>query len=134
MRQGQAFSHISRQATDKFWNVDRIMFGLSPYITDEESWKIVDEMEKMAKSRHEGNFTPGDALNWVAHMLGSDRWQAVTTMWTIDNQNAIAKLYAPEQLRDAWMHRITMTEATPEELARNPDNYILIKTLKDDYK
>ena len=55
-------------------------------------------------------------------------------MWTIDNQNAIAKLYAPEQLRDAWMHRITMTEATPEELARNPDNYILIKTLKDDYK
>jgi hypothetical protein len=129
----QGFSYVSQAATNKFFNIDRIMFGLSPYVTDEESWRIVEAMNQMAESKYEGNFTASDALLWVAEQLGPDRWQAVCMMWTLDSQNAIKQLYTPEQLRSAWVHKITMTEATPEELAANPSNYIEIQTTREDF-
>jgi len=132
-RFGHASTYVSQAVTNKFYNVDRIMFAWSPYLTDEESWKIVTELEKMATSKTEGNFTASDALNWMAEQLGPERYQVLCHMWTLNNQNAITSLYRPEQLRSAWVHKITMTEATPEELARNPQNYIEIQTTRDEY-
>jgi len=128
---GHASTYMSQAATAKFWNVDRINFALSPYLTDEESWRIVDELEKMAESKYEGNFSPDDAMNWMAHMVGPERWQAVTMMWIMDNQNAILKLHHPEELREAWVHRITMTEGTDDEVRNSPKDYILIRTTRD---
>jgi hypothetical protein len=129
----QAFTNVSVAATNRFWNIDRIMFGLSPYITDEESWKIVEELNKMGKSRTEGNFTASDALLWVAEQVGPDRWQAICQCWTMDNQNAIKKLYSPEQLRTAWVHKIFMTEGTPEQIRNNPRDYIEIQTTRESF-
>jgi len=133
-KMGHATTYLSQQATDRFFNVDRVVFGLSPYLTDQESWRIVEEMEKMARSKYEGNFSADDAMNFVAEMLGPARWAAVTQMWNIDNQQAIQRVHAPESLRDAWVHYLTMTEGTPEEVARNPRDYILIKTTKDSHR
>jgi hypothetical protein len=92
------------------------------------------ELENMARSKHEGNFSSDDAFNFIAQMIGGERYQAVTMMWIMDQQNAITSLYSPEQLRPAWVHKITMTEGTPDEIARNPDNYIEIQTTKDEFK
>lgn len=132
--QGHASTYLSSAATAKFFQLDRINFALSPYLTDEESWLIVDEMEKMAKSKYEGNFTPDDAMNWMAHMIGPARWQAVTMMWIMENQNALRRLHSPEELRDAWVHKITMTEEDdPSVLRAHPNDYILIQTTKAEY-
>ena len=130
-RMGHAQTYISKQATDKFWIIDRCMFALSPYITWDEAERIGMEIERMAESKWEGNFTHDDAYNWLAQQLGSDRYAAVTQMFNIDNQQAIQRVNAPETLRDAWVHVISMQEGTPEEVAANPKNYILIKTTKD---
>lgn len=131
---GSAQSWVSAAVTNKFWVIDRAMFAMSPYLTDDESWKIVQELERMATSKLEGNFTGDDAINWLAQQLGAERYQAISMMWILDNQQAIQRLYKPEQLRDAWVHKITMTEATPEELEKNPKNYVKIQTTKDEYK
>ena len=130
-RMGHAQTYLSRQVTDRFWVIDRAMFALSPYLTWDESERIALELERMAESKWEGNFTHEDAYNWLAMMIGSERYAAVTQCWNIDNQQAIQRVNAPETLRDAWIHPVSMYEATPEEVAANPKNYILIKTTKD---
>jgi hypothetical protein len=131
---GNAWTYTSRAASQKFWHIDRICFSLSPWITDEESWRIVEQLERLGNSAQEGNFTASESLVWFAEQVGPARYQALCMAWTIENQNAIRRLYAPEQLRDAWVHSITMTEGTPEQLAANPDNYILIQTTRDEFK
>lgn len=130
----QAFSYVSQAATDKFWPIDRIMFAMSPYITDDESWRIVREMERMAKSKYEGNFTTQDAILWVAEQLGPERYQAITTLWAIENQNAIRAVHHPNSLREAWMHKITMTEGTEAEVRNSPGDYVSIMVPRDEFK
>jgi len=133
-RLGHAMTYISQAVTNKFYVVDRAMFALSPYLTFEEAEKIAVELERMATSKHEGNFSNSDAFNWLAQQLGPDRYQAVQMLWTLDNQLSIKRLYAPEQLRQAWVHKLTMTEGTPEEVRANPSNYIEVETLKSEYQ
>jgi hypothetical protein len=128
---GNATTYISQAATNRFWNIDRIMFAMSPYLTDEETWKIVEELERMSASKTEGNFSPNDALNWVAEQLGGDRYQALCMAWTIDNQAAVTSIHSPEELREAWVHKLTMTEGTADEVRTNPNDYILIKTTRN---
>jgi hypothetical protein len=122
--------YASKQFTDKFWNMDRILFAMSPYLTFDESDKIMDAMEIRAKSQYEGNWTHTDCIMFLRETLGNDRWNALEQMWLLQNQQAVIGLFAPEQLRDAWVHTITMSEGTPEEVRANPDSYILIKTTK----
>jgi hypothetical protein len=125
---------LSTAVTNRFYVIDRAMWAMSPYITDDEGAKIAIELERMAESKTEGNFTDSDAFNWLAMMLGGERYQAIQMMWHLDNQHNIEKLYAPEQLRDAYLHNITHTEGTLEEVAANPKNYTAIKVLKSEYK
>jgi hypothetical protein len=131
---GFDMTRLSVGVTNKFYVIDRAMWAMSPYITDDEGAKIAMELERMATSKTEGNFTDADAFNWLAQQLGGERYQAIQMMWTLDNQHNIQKLYAPEQLREAWLHNITHTEGTPEEVKANPKSYTLIKVLKSEYK
>ena len=130
-RMGHAQTYVSKKVTDRFWIIDRAMFALSPYLTWDESERIAMELERMAESKWEGNFTHEDAYNWLAMMIGADRYAAVTQMWNLDNQQAIQRVMAPETLRDAWVHVLSMQEGTDEEVRANPNNYILIKTTRD---
>lgn len=125
-----AQTYVSQEFTQKFWNMDRILFNMSPFLTFEESDKIMDEMEKRAKSKFEGNWTTGDCLMFLRETLGNDRWNALEMMWEMSNQNAIVQYNNPEDLRDAYIHKITMTEGTLEQVAASPDDYILIQTTK----
>lgn len=125
-----AMTYASQEFTQKFWNLDRIMFSMSPYLTFEETDKIMDEMEKRAKSKYEGNWTVSDCIMFLREVLGNDRWNAMEMMWEMDNQNAIKRFNNPEDLREAYIHKLTMTEGTAEEVALNPDDYILITTTK----
>jgi hypothetical protein len=127
-------TYVSQAVTNRFYVIDRAMFALSPYLTWEEAEKIAVELERLATSRYEGNFTNADAFNWLAQQLGPDRYQAVQMLWTMDNQMAIKRLYAPEQLRAAHVHKLSMCEGTPEEVKANPDQYIEIETLKSEYQ
>jgi len=129
----QAWSYASQAVTNRFWVVDRICFALSPYITDDESWKIVQELEKMSKSRYEGNFTQQDAFDFIAQLIGPERYAAVTTLWAIENQNAIAAGNQPDMLREAWMHKITMQEGTETEVRNSPKDYVSILVPKSQY-
>jgi len=133
-RLGHAMTYISQAVTNKFYVIDRAMFALSPYLTFEEAEKIAVQLERLATSKHEGNFSNSDAFNWLAQQLGPDRYQAVQMLWTLDNQLAIKRLYAPEQLRQAWVHKLSMTEGTAEEVKANPDQYIEVETLKSEYQ
>ena len=125
-----AQTYVSQAFTDRFWNMDRILFNMSPFLTFEESDKIMDLMEKRAKSKFEGNWTTGDCLMFLRETLGNDRWNALEMMWEMSNQNAIVQYNNPEDLRDAYIHKITMTEGTLEQVAASPDDYILIQTTK----
>jgi hypothetical protein len=107
---------------------------MSPYITDDESWQIVQALERMAQSRYEGNFSQSDALLWVAEQLGPARYQAITTLWAIENQNAIRAVHTPGMLREAWMHKITMTEGTEVEVRNSPADYVSIMVPKSEYR
>jgi len=127
-------TRLSVGVTNRFYVIDRAMWALSPYISFEEGEKIALELERMATSKTEGNFTDADAFNWLAQQLGGERYQAVQMMWTLDNQHNIQKLYNPEQLRDAYLHNITHTEGTPDEVAKNPNSYTAIKILKSEYQ
>jgi len=133
-RYGHATTYFSKAVTDKFWIIDRALFAWSPYLTFDEAADIAIELERMAESKLEGNFTDGDAMNWLAQQLGPDRYAALCQIWIMDNQHNIAKLYKPEQLRTAWVHPLSMAEATAEEYAANPSAYIEIQTLKSEYK
>lgn len=127
-------SILSTAVTNRFYVIDRAMWAMSPYITYEEGEKIAIELERMAKSTTEGNFTDSDAFNWLAYQLGGERYQAIQMLWHLDNQHNIEKLYSPEQLRDAYLHNITHTEGTPQEVAANPQNYTPIKILKSEFQ
>ena len=127
---GQAFSYVSQAFTNKFFNMDRILFNMSPYITDEESWLIVEEMEKRSQSKWEGNWTTGDCIMFLRELLGNERYNAMEIMWEMDNQQAIQQYNNPEDLRDAWLHKITLTEGTPEQVDARPEDYVRIKTTK----
>jgi hypothetical protein len=110
--------------------MDRILFNMSPYLTFEESDKIMYEMEKRASSKYEGNWTTSDCLMFLRETLGNDRWNALEMMWELGNQNAIVQYNNPEDLREAWVNKLTMTEGTAEQVKANPDDYILIQTTK----
>jgi len=125
------YTRISPQATARFWHLDRIMYAMSPYLTQDETYKIMDAMEKMAKGKIENNWSPSDAVMFCRETIGNDRWNAMEQMWVIQNQNAVQSLYSPDELREAWVHKVGMTEATVEELTANPQDYILIKVPKD---
>jgi hypothetical protein len=123
---GPAMTHVSQDYTNKFWNMDRIMFAMSPFLTYDESDKIIFEMEKRAKSKLEANWTHGDCLMFLRETLGNDRWNAVERMWEIQNQNAVTQLFKPEELKETWVDPITMCEVSDEIRAKNPGSYIQI--------
>jgi len=133
-RMGHAQTYVSKAVTDRFWVIDRAMFALSPYLTFEEAEQIGMELERMATSKLEGNFSGEDAFNWLAQQLGAERYAAVTQCWNIDNQQAIQRVHSPDSLRDAWVHILTMHEGTPEQVRASPKDYILIKTTKDSHR
>lgn len=127
---GHAFTHVSQAFTNKFWAMDRIMFAWSPYLTDDESWKIMDAMELRAKSKYEGNWTTGDSMMFLRELLGNDRVNAIERTWEIDNQNAILSQFAPEELKETWVDKLSLCEVSQEQRDANPNNYILIKIPK----
>jgi hypothetical protein len=122
-----AFTRVSQALTNKFFNMDRIMVNWSPYLTYEESERIVVEMEKRARSKYEGNWTNSDCMMFLRELMGNDRVNAIEQSWLIDNQAAVEK-FGGGLLREAWVHKLSMAEGTPEQVRANPDNYILIKT------
>ena len=128
---GHAFTYVSQDLTRKFFHLDRIMFSMSPFLTDTEAWLILTEAEKRAQSKLENNWTAGDCLQFCKDTLGADRWAALEIMWEINSQNAVTQLFNPEELRTAWIHKLSMTEGTPEQVKANPDQYIEIQTTKD---
>ena len=123
---GHAQTYVSQDFTNKFWNMDRIMFAMSPFLTYEESDKIMIEMEKRAKSKYEGNWTHSDCLMFLRETLGNDRWNAVERMWELQNQNAVKQLFNPEDLKETWVHPLTMCEVDEATRAKNPGEYIQI--------
>ena len=123
---GSAMTHVSKAYTDKFWNMDRIMFSMSPFLTYDESDKIIIEMEKRAKSKLEANWTHTDCIDFLRQTLGNDRWNALERMWELQNQNAVKQLFTPEQLRETWVDPITMCEIDDETRSKNPGSYIQI--------
>jgi hypothetical protein len=127
---GNAFTYASQNFTNKFWNLDRIMFSWSPYLTDDESWKIMDEMEKRAKSQYEGNWTTGDCMMFLRETLGNDRVNAIERMWEIENQNAVLSVFSPDELKETWVDKVSLCEVTPDQVKANPENYVLIKLPK----
>jgi hypothetical protein len=78
------FLNVSTAFTDKFFNLDRILFKLSPYLTEEESWKILDTMELAAQSKYEGNWTEADCWSFLRDQLGADRVTLITMMEAAD--------------------------------------------------
>jgi hypothetical protein len=121
----------SQAFTKKFWIMDRILFNMSPFLTFEESDIIMTAMEKRAQSRHEGNWTTNDCLMFLRELLGNERWNAIEQMWEMNNQQAIIEYNAPETLREAWVHKLTMTEETDLNIIKaKPASYVLIKTIK----
>lgn len=130
-KMGHAFTYTSKQLTDKFYHLDRIMFSMSPFLTDDEAWLILTEAEKRAQSKLEGNWTAGDCIQFCKDLLGEARWSALEMAWEINSQNAVTQLFAPNELRDCWVHKLSMTEGTPEQVQANPADYILIQTTKE---
>lgn len=128
---GHAFTYVSQDLTRKFFHLDRIMYSMSPFLTDDESWLILNEAEKRAQSKLENNWTAGDCLQFCKDTLGQDRWTALEMMWEVNSQNAVTQLFAPEELRTAWIHKITMTEGTDLEVQASPDQYVQIQTTLD---
>ena len=127
---GHAFTHVSQALTQKFFNMDRIMFAWSPYLTDDESYKIMDEMEKRAKSKLEGNWTTSDCLMFLRELLTNDRVNAIERMWELDNQNAILSVFAPDELKETWVDKITLCEVSQEQRDLNPNQYVIVKIPK----
>jgi len=127
---GHAFTHASKAFTDRFWNMDRIMFSWGPYLTDDESYKIMDEMEKRAKSKLEGNWTTSDCLMFLRELLTNDRVNAIERMWELDNQNAILSVFAPDELKETWVDKITLCEVSQEQRDLNPNQYVIVKIPK----
>ena len=128
---GHATTYVSQDLTNKFYHLDRIMFAMSPFMTDEESWKLLEEAEKRATSKLENNWTAGDCLNFCKDTLGHDRWAAMEMMWELESQNAVLQLFKPEELREAWINKLTMCEVEPEVAALNLGDHICIKTTKE---
>jgi hypothetical protein len=128
---GHAFTYTSKALTDKFYHLDRIMFSMSPFLTDDEAWLILTEAEKRATSRLEGNWTAGDSIQFCKDLLGEARWQALEMAWEINSQNAVTQLFAPNELRDCWVHKLSMTEVPAEVALATPEDYILIQTTKE---
>lgn len=127
---GHAFTHVSQALTKKFYNMDRIMFAWSPYLTDDESYKILIEMEKRAQSRLENNWTTGDCLMFLRELLTNDRVNAIERMWELDNQNAILSVFAPDELKETWVDKITLCEVSQEQRDKNPNQYVVVKIPK----
>lgn len=123
---GSAMTHVSKAYTDKFWNMDRIMFSMSPFLTFEESDKIIIEMEKRAQSKYEANWTTGDCIMFLRETLGNDRWNAVERMWELQNQNAVKQLYSPDELKETWVDPLTMCEVDDFTRSLDPSKYIQI--------
>ena len=127
---GNAMTYASQAFTNKFFNMDRIMFSWSPYLTDEETWKIMDQMELRAKSQLEGNWTAGDCLMFLRETLGNDRVNAIERMWEIENQNALLAVFSPDELKETWVDKVSLCEVSNEDYLKNPNNCILIKLPK----
>jgi len=123
-----AFTRVSTEFTNKFYNMDQICFRFSPYLTFMEAETIVVEMEKRATSKYEGNWTTSDCIMFLRELLGNDRYNAIEMAWEIDNQAMITAYNSREELRTAYVHKLMMTEGTPEQVRANPNDYMEIKT------
>lgn len=86
------FLNVSTAFTDKFFNLDRILFKLSPYLTEQESYKILDTMELAATSKYEGNWTEADCWSFLRDQLGADRVQFITMLEQSDKEADVAKI------------------------------------------
>jgi hypothetical protein len=82
------FLDVSQAFTDKFHNLDRILFGYSPYLSLSESYRILDLMEVAAKSKYEGNWTTSDCYQFLRDVLGSDRLMFIDMMLRRDATEA----------------------------------------------
>lgn len=92
------FLDISVKATNKFAALDRIMFRWSPYLTQQESYRILDTMELWANSNYEGNFTEADNYEYLKRTLGQERFDLICLMENIDNQKAALSFNGDNQL------------------------------------
>lgn len=88
----KSFLDLSVAATTKFKHLDRVLFHLSPYLTQAESYKILDHMETYANSSLEANWTESDTYMFLQAVLGKDRLLFVETMQRADTALAQAKL------------------------------------------
>lgn len=84
--------NISKAATDKFWHLDRQIFRLSPYLTDKESYAVLDQMELAAASKYEGNWTESDTFQFLQDVLGKERLQLIEMMYQADQATAVANV------------------------------------------
>jgi hypothetical protein len=69
-------------------------------------------------------------MMFLRELLTNDRVNAIERMWEIDNQNAILSVFAPDELKETWVDKLTLCEVTPEQYKANPQNCVLIKLPK----
>ena len=124
------FLNRSSAFSNKFDLLDKMLNQLTPYLTFEEVDKLLVDMEIRTKSKIEGNWTMGDCIDFCKQSLGSDRYDILRNLWIMDNQGMIANHNKPEELREIWIHKLTLQEA-PEWIAlAKPDQYTQLKVPK----
>ena len=86
------FIDLTKTATDKVWHLDRIVFGLSPYLTPNETDIIIDRMETYGRSKIEGNWTIPDCYQFLKDVLGHHRFEIIMQLQNaeiIENQRRL---------------------------------------------
>ena len=84
-------------------------------------------MEKRTKSKYEGNWTMGDCIQFFKDALGTDRYDMIRNLWILDNQQMIEAYNEPDNLREIWIHKITMQEVPQDKALKDITNHINIK-------
>jgi hypothetical protein len=107
-----------------------MMNQLAVYLTFEEVDKLLADMEVRTKSKLEGNWTMGDCIDFFKQSLGSDRYDMLRNLWILDNQGMISSHNKPEELREIWIHKLTMLETEESIALRNPTQYVQLKVPK----
>jgi hypothetical protein len=125
------FLNRSVAFTNKFAIMDKMLNQMAEFLTMDEVDTIVKQMEIRTKSKLEGNWTLGDCIQFFKDTLGVDRYDTIRNLWILDNQGAIAAMHKPEDLKEIWIHKLTLREPLHDgEVGRSPDSYMLIKVPK----
>ena len=128
--QDRSFLDRSAKFSRKFSLLDAAANALCEYMTFEEVDKFLALTDKLAGSKQEGNWTATDVKTFFNEFLGEERYAMIQNMWVMENQHLVSEYTKQDELKEVWVHKLTMFEATPDEVRNNPDNYIAIRIPK----